>query len=61
MMYNTNGVSVQLERENAAAELDAIPDGGDLAERGDDLEVRYLWERMNGAPGELLYAGEYKE
>ena len=56
-------MTVQLERENAAAELEAIPEGEevDLVERDDELDVRSLWERMNGSPGDLLYAGEYDQ
>lgn len=53
---------VQLERENAAAEIAALPEGGDdLATRDDELDVRALWERMNGAPSDILFAGEYEE
>lgn len=53
---------VQLERENAQAELDAIPEGG-LVERDDAVHerARALWERMNGEPGDLLYAGEFDQ
>lgn len=53
---------VQLERENAQAELDAIPEG-DLVARDDAVheEARALWSRMNGEPGDLLYAGEFDQ
>jgi hypothetical protein len=53
---------VQLERENSAAELEAFPEGAeDIVERANDLDERSLWERMNGSPDELLYAGEYEQ
>lgn len=50
---------MQLEREQAAVELDEFEEGK-LAER-DELSIRSLWERMNGSPGDLLYAGEYEQ
>lgn len=55
--------TVQLERENSAAELEAYPEGEEdnIVERANDLDERSLWERMNGSPDELLYAGEYEQ
>lgn len=54
-------VAVQLERETQAEELANFPEGGeDLEERDIELDARDVWERMNGQPGEILYAGEYK-
>lgn len=53
---------VALERENSAAELETFPEGADeIVERANDLDERSLWERMNGSPDELLYAGEYEQ
>jgi hypothetical protein len=49
---------VQLERETANAQIAAYKQERDIVEDGD---VRALWERMNGKPGDLLYAGEYRE
>lgn len=53
---------MQLERENALAELDEVPEGS-LHERDDAVheQARALWERMNGKPGDLLYAGEFEQ
>lgn len=49
---------MQLERENAAEELEeAAADKRDVS----DKEARDLWTRVNGQPGEILYAGEYKQ
>lgn len=40
----------------------AKPEGGDeLVERDEEVDVRSLWERMNGVPEDLLYAGEYEQ
>jgi len=53
-------VHVQLERETQAEELANLPDEGTpLVERTSELDERAIWERMNGEPGEILYAGEY--
>lgn len=53
--------TVQLERETQAEELANYPEGGEgLEERDVELDARSLWERMNGQPGEILYAGEYE-
>uniref|UniRef100_A0A8H7N6P9 FAD/NAD(P)-binding domain-containing protein n=1 Tax=Bionectria ochroleuca TaxID=29856 RepID=A0A8H7N6P9_BIOOC len=49
---------VQLERETANAQIAAYKQERDVVEEED---VRALWERMNGEPGDLLYAGEYRE
>ncbi|VUC32294.1 unnamed protein product [Clonostachys rosea] len=49
---------VQLERETASAQIEAYKQGRDVVEEED---VRSLWERMNGEPGDVLYAGEYRE
>jgi hypothetical protein len=52
---------VSLERENAAAEI-AAAGNSTLAERDLDEDVyRSLWARVNGEPGDLLYAGEYDQ
>ncbi|VUC21485.1 unnamed protein product [Clonostachys rosea] len=53
---------VQLERENALAELEAYKGNQTLAERDfDEDDLRAVWKRMNGEPGDLLYAGEYRQ
>jgi len=53
---------VQLERENAQAELDAVPEGTPVKRDEDEHEeIRSLWERMNGHPDEILYAGEFDQ
>lgn len=53
---------VQLAREDVAAELAAARNNGTTAaEKRDEfaLDPRDVWERMNGQPGDLLYAGEF--
>lgn len=53
---------MQLERENALAELEAYKGNQTLAERDfSDDDLRAVWKRMNGEPGDLLYAGEYRQ
>ncbi|KAL2277810.1 hypothetical protein FJTKL_15105 [Diaporthe vaccinii] len=52
---------VQLAREDVAAQLAAARNNGTAAaEKRDEfaLDPRDVWERMNGKPGDLLYAGE---
>ncbi|KAF7562915.1 hypothetical protein G7046_g1251 [Stylonectria norvegica] len=46
---------VRLESENAAKELAAVE------KRDDHTHARSLWERINGQPGDLLYAGEFDQ
>lgn len=50
---------VQLERENAAAELAAVNGTSSVARRTVHEEARDVWNRVNGKPGELLYAGDF--
>ncbi|KAH9895417.1 sulphydryl oxidase [Xylariomycetidae sp. FL2044] len=50
---------VQLGREDTAAELAA--NGTTVAERDVELDLRSVWESMNGQPGDLLYAGEFDQ
>lgn len=53
---------VQLAREDVAAQLAAARNNGTAAaEKRDEfvLDPRDVWERMNGQPGDLLYAGEF--
>ncbi|KAF5007508.1 hypothetical protein FDECE_6155 [Fusarium decemcellulare] len=47
---------VRLERENQAVELANEP-----AKRDTHLEARDVWERANGKPGDLLYAGDFDQ
>lgn len=54
-------VHVQLERETAAKELDALKNSTAVAKRSLNEEAKSLWERMNGLPGDLLYAGEFDQ
>lgn len=51
---------VQLERENAAKELSAV-NGTAPAKRSIHEEARDVWERVNGKPGDLLYAGDFDQ
>lgn len=53
---------VQLAREDVAAELAAARSNSTAAaEKRDEfaLDPRDVWERMNGEPGDLLYAGKF--
>ena len=53
---------VQLAREDVASQLAAARNNGTAtAEKREEfsLDPRDVWERMNGQPGELLYAGEF--
>jgi hypothetical protein len=53
---------VQLAREDVAAQLAAARNNDTAAaEKRQEftLEPRDVWERMNGQPGDLLYAGEF--
>ncbi|ROW14990.1 hypothetical protein VPNG_03403 [Cytospora leucostoma] len=51
---------VQLAREDVAAEL-ATYNNTELHARGNwNLEPRDVWERMNGQPGDPLYAGHFE-
>ncbi|KAK7736987.1 hypothetical protein SLS53_006743 [Cytospora paraplurivora] len=51
---------VQLAREDVAAELAAY-NHTELQARGNwNLEPRDVWERMNGRPGDPLYAGHFE-
>ncbi|KAM5367182.1 hypothetical protein ACJZ2D_010172 [Fusarium nematophilum] len=49
---------VRLERETQKEELAAVegPNKRDV-----HLEVSEVWERVNGRPGDLLYAGEFEQ
>ncbi|ROV98354.1 hypothetical protein VMCG_07179 [Cytospora schulzeri] len=52
---------VQLAREDVAAEIAAY-NGTELEARDSwRLDPRDVWDRMNGQPGELLYAGKFEE
>ena len=50
---------VRLERENTAEELKTY--GGTPTKRDEHQEARDIWERMNGEPGDLLYAGDFDQ
>ncbi|KAI1081357.1 FAD/NAD(P)-binding domain-containing protein [Whalleya microplaca] len=50
---------VQLAREEANREL--AGNGTAPATRDLDLDPRSVWERMNGHPGDILYAGEFEQ
>lgn len=51
-----------LERDIAAQELrDVGVDVGDNVKRGMPLEVRDVWREVNGEPGDMFYAGEFRE
>lgn len=54
---------VQLAREDVAAQLAAAGAGEKtlVARTGSMLDPREVWERMNGRPGDLLYAGEFDQ
>ncbi|KAI0008111.1 sulphydryl oxidase [Xylariaceae sp. FL0662B] len=49
---------VQLAREETNREL--AGNGTAPATRDLDLDPRAVWERMNGQPGDILYAGEFQ-
>ncbi|CAM1508616.1 Fc.00g054640.m01.CDS01 [Cosmosporella sp. VM-42] len=51
---------VRLERENAENEL-ATYGGNPPQKRDEHQEARDLWERMNGEPGDYLYAGDFDQ
>lgn len=53
---------MQLAREDVAAQLAAARNNETAAaEKRQEfvLDPRDVWERMNGQPGDLLYAGEF--
>ncbi|KAJ6443174.1 pyridine nucleotide-disulfide oxidoreductase-like protein [Purpureocillium lavendulum] len=53
---------VQLERETAAKELAALPEGNaTTTKRSVDEEARSVWDVMNGRADDLLYAGEFDQ
>lgn len=49
---------VQLERETAAAELAAVPEGRLDKRDLDGEDMQALWNRMNGEEGDILYVRE---
>lgn len=53
------GVTVQLERETANAELAGL--NKTLHTRSLHEEVRSLWDHMNGGKDDLLYAGPFEQ
>ncbi|KAI9163825.1 putative sulphydryl oxidase protein [Paramyrothecium foliicola] len=52
---------VQLGRESSAAELGEVAPVPKLIGRSDQEVIRELWDEMNGEPGDLLYAGKFKQ
>ncbi|UNI20466.1 hypothetical protein JDV02_006548 [Purpureocillium takamizusanense] len=54
---------VQLERETAAKELAALPEGNSTAvhKRSVDEHARSLWDVVNGRRDDMLYAGEFDQ
>lgn len=54
-----NALAVRLERETQAEELAAAED--EPQKRDINLEAREVWEKVNGQPGDLLYAGEFDQ
>jgi len=46
--------AVRLAREDGDRELN-----GTVARRDMDLEARSLWDKVNGQPGDILYAGAF--
>lgn len=62
LFIKANQPPVQLAREDVAAELAAARNNDTAAaEKRQEfaLDPRDIWERMNGHPGDLLYAGEF--
>lgn len=54
-----NAVTVRLERETQADELAEVDD--EPEKRDIHLKAREVWERVNGQPGDLLYAGDFDQ
>ena len=52
---------VQLAREDEAAQLETYKKEQKTEKRSLHETARSLWERMNGSPDELLYAGEFDQ
>ncbi|KAI2624885.1 FAD/NAD(P)-binding domain-containing protein [Hypoxylon sp. NC1633] len=50
---------VQLAREEAERELAA--NGTAVTRREEELDVRAVWDEMNGHPRDILYAGEFDQ
>ncbi|KAH8669432.1 hypothetical protein BGZ61DRAFT_364474 [Ilyonectria robusta] len=50
---------VRLERETQADELAEVDD--EPEKRDIHLKAREVWERVNGQPGDLLYAGDFDQ
>ncbi|KAJ4391103.1 hypothetical protein N0V93_004718 [Gnomoniopsis smithogilvyi] len=53
---------VALARQESKAEIDGASNSAEAAVKRAqfDLEPRDVWERMNGSPGDLFYAGEFE-
>jgi thioredoxin reductase len=56
----TNNDTVKLAREDGDRELNAV-NGTDVSKRDLEHAARSLWETANGAPGDILYAGEFDQ
>lgn len=55
-------IHILIERETATAELAALNSTAAAGSRRSlREEARAVWARMNGEPGELLYAGEFDQ
>jgi len=53
----TNNDTVKLAREDGDRELN----GTGVSKRDLEHAARSLWEAANGAPGDILYAGEFDQ
>jgi hypothetical protein len=55
-LWDTNNRTVRLAREDGERELNAT-----VAKRDLEQHARSLWNTVNGAPGDILYAGEFDQ
>jgi hypothetical protein len=56
LSYDTNNRTVRLAREDGERELNNT-----VAKRDLEQHARSLWNTVNGAPGDILYAGEFDQ
>jgi hypothetical protein len=55
-LWGTNNRTVRLAREDGERELNDT-----VAKRDLEQHARSLWNTVNGAPGDILYAGEFDQ
>lgn len=53
-------VTVQIAREDGAKDIAGL-DEAEVGKRDVHEEARSLWERVNGSPDEILYAGSFDQ